>query len=172
MTTLEREAYFLQFPATKTMLREKIKEYEGEIRFHNKWLDFYYRGLVAQTTEPSKGVWWWQIWRHKADVAFYEQQAKKARFWAKKPMPGGGLDIAKAKSYPIGDLISTKCTYNTETRAKYLCPIHSEKTASFLWDKQKNKWHCFGLCCSGGDVIDLFMRLNNCDFKTACQSLS
>lgn len=40
-----------------------------------------------------------------------------------------------------------------------LCPMHSEKTASFYVYVDRQRWHCFGACSSGGDVIDLVRRL-------------
>jgi hypothetical protein len=52
-------------------------------------------------------------------------------------------------------------------------PFRSEKSPSnsLHWDKKSNRWHDFG---SGqhGDVIDLVMVIENCDFKTALKELS
>jgi hypothetical protein len=53
---------------------------------------------------------------------------------------------------------------------KYKCPIHQEKTASFVWYKNNNRFYCFG-CGESGSIIDLFMKLNKCDFKVACNEL-
>jgi hypothetical protein len=44
-------------------------------------------------------------------------------------------------------------------RLKGLCPIHREQTASFYVYTDQQKWHCYGACGSGGDVIDLAERL-------------
>lgn len=45
------------------------------------------------------------------------------------------------------------------------CPLHSEDTASFsLYDKDGNgylKWHCFGACSRGGNIIDLHYLFSN-----------
>lgn len=78
------------------------------------------------------------------------------------------VDISTIKQIPIYDIlgISKERSYNKHI----LCPLHSEKTPSFKIDN-KNKWHCFG-CSEGGDVIDLYMKINNCDFKTALKQLS
>jgi hypothetical protein len=40
-------------------------------------------------------------------------------------------------------------------RLKGLCPLHREQTASFYIYTDQQKWHCFGACSSGGDLIDL-----------------
>jgi hypothetical protein len=44
-------------------------------------------------------------------------------------------------------------------RLKGLCPLHREDTASFYIYTDQQKWHCYGACASGGDVIDLAERL-------------
>lgn len=49
-----------------------------------------------------------------------------------------------------------------------LCPIHQEKTPSFIVSGQR--WHCFG-CSEGGDVFDLERKINKCDFATALQKV-
>ena len=35
------------------------------------------------------------------------------------------------------------------------CPFHEEKTPSFIVDEAKKRWHCFGACNIGGDVIEI-----------------
>ena len=37
------------------------------------------------------------------------------------------------------------------------CPFHSEDTPSFIWDKKRNSFHCFG-CSRNVDIIDAFME--------------
>lgn len=44
-------------------------------------------------------------------------------------------------------------------KLKGLCPMHREQTPSFLVYTDQQKWHCFGGCARGGDVIDLAERL-------------
>lgn len=52
----------------------------------------------------------------------------------------------------------------------YKCQLHIEKTPSFCWNEHKKYWHCFG-CQAGGSIIDLYMGINKCDFKTAVAEL-
>lgn len=42
---------------------------------------------------------------------------------------------------------------------KGCCPMHSERTPSFIVNTDTQKWRCFGACATGGDVIDLVQRL-------------
>ena len=39
------------------------------------------------------------------------------------------------------------------------CPIHSEKTPSFTVSANPWRWHCFGACATGGDIIKLIAEL-------------
>ena len=57
-------------------------------------------------------------------------------------------------------------------RYKCRCLFHDEKTASMVVNKRDGIWrfHCFG-CVADGNVIDLVMLLERCDFKTAMQRL-
>lgn len=51
-----------------------------------------------------------------------------------------------------------------------LCPLHSEDTPSFKI-YSNNSFYCFG-CGKGGDVVDLIMELENCDFVEAIRILN
>lgn len=44
-------------------------------------------------------------------------------------------------------------------KLKGCCPMHQERTPSFLVYVDQQKWFCFGGCARGGDVIDLAERL-------------
>lgn len=45
------------------------------------------------------------------------------------------------------EVIATK----TGKNFKALCPFHEEKTASFVINADKTKYHCFG-CGKGGEI--------------------
>ncbi|GMU39228.1 MAG: hypothetical protein AMXMBFR23_00940 [Chloroflexota bacterium] len=50
---------------------------------------------------------------------------------------------------------------------KARCPFHSERTPSFVVDQERQTWHCFGSCSTGGDVIEFVRRQEGLDFKEA-----
>lgn len=52
------------------------------------------------------------------------------------------------------------------------CPFHHEQNGEALTVyEQENRWHCFGKCGAGGDVIRAVELLDGLDFKGACERL-
>lgn len=76
------------------------------------------------------------------------------------------------KKIPIKSLLDGPPSFKSPGREFYKCPLHSENTASFCVFKETNTWHCFGGCATGGDVINLYQKLNNVNFIEACRALT
>lgn len=51
------------------------------------------------------------------------------------------------------------------------CPFHQEKTPSFTIHTDHGFYHCFG-CGAHGDMIDLYMHLNNCTLREAIDAFA
>lgn len=83
------------------------------------------------------------------------------------------IDIHQIKQFSIRTYLSRRGIQSTRENPRcgfYLSPLRSEHTPSFKVYYAQNLWYDHGTG-EGGSIIDLVMRLENCDFTQAVQSL-
>lgn len=82
------------------------------------------------------------------------------------------IDDIKAR-LDIVDVVASYVSLQRSGRAfKACCPFHQERTPSFYVNPERQSWHCFGACATGGDVFGFVMKAENLEFKETLQRLA
>lgn len=78
-----------------------------------------------------------------------------------KPYKSGNIFKAVKNAVRLEDVAAKFCDLQPAGRDKMRarCPLHSERSPSFVVYIETQSWHCYGACNTGGDVIALAQRL-------------
>ena len=68
----------------------------------------------------------------------------------------------------IGEYVQLK---SAGINHKGLCPFHQEKSPSFMANRERQSWHCFG-CNKGGDLFSFVQEIEGMDFVDALKMLA
>jgi hypothetical protein len=152
-TTIETDAEELAKRFTLSELRHEA--HLADISAHPDWDDFPYWNWYRDTVNEA--------------IAIKRQNQPKP-----KPI-AGHIDAESIKAR--ADILTIIESYGFKPRKaghnfKLCCPFHNEKTPSFIVNPDKQSWHCFGACATGGDVFSFVMKIDNCDFKAAAVKVS
>ena len=68
----------------------------------------------------------------------------------------------------IGEFVTLK---KKGTRHQACCPLHGEKTPSFMVNPARSDWHCYG-CGKGGNVVTFLMEHESMSYPEALRWLA
>lgn len=159
----------------RVICREKLRSLEDlSLYYQNKKRDVLRRYTVMPEGSLDREI----LKRARYMVEIKEKKVRSQQYmWSlrhaslgKKAEIKPAFDVQAIKNIPIDRII--RFTGRSGLDRSYVnCPLHNEKTPSFVWYEKENRFHCFG-CGEHGDIIDLVMKMNNIDFKQACEYLS
>ena len=161
-------------PTNTHMFHNKISEITLKKMSEEVHLERSYQSLFSANEENK---WWFElvITNSKKRIHLFSKEISRFTYYLNRSK--GKVDISKNKPINLDvikqispDTLLGKPARKDSKTLTFSCPLHSEKTPSFNWSRQKHLWHCFG-CSAGGSIIDLYMLLNKCDFKTAIKEL-
>ena len=163
-----------EFPILSEPVPElkKIKDVQQQIKIYKNFLNqLLYKEQDAKNT--GKAFLHYNYIRQFLLIAInnLQREIRKMRYFKKQAETddnNGRItndDVRRAKEVPLEHFLKI----NPAGFAH--CPLgHTDKTPSLRVYKNKNRWFCYS-CGSGYDVIDLFMKLNDCSFITAVKKL-
>jgi len=167
---------YLKTRAGRKMIRDKLEEVSEELSIMKDELSL----LLRRKRASPMAEWWYQdlvITKVREKIKQCEREVRRWKMYDSFSKGYGAkherkLDKESAKQFPVEELIVTPVMGKSPGRLKFCCPLpeHTDSTPSFVVYKDSNSYYCFG-CAEGGDSIDLYMKIHQCDFVTAVTSL-
>jgi hypothetical protein len=185
----QTDEYLLQaFPEAPFIILDKIKELEASLEETKTLIKqfraaIYHIAITRNNDSLDSKVFFCWFWGKAyiqyfcyPDYKYIKMRIIKLKRQYKNMLPKDknlseskdfSLLIQEAKQSPIEDSIELLKPRHTGNRIMAQCPLHEERTGSFVIYLNTNTWHCFGACGTGGDAIDLIMSIKKLSFKEA-----
>ncbi len=106
--------------------------------------------------------YWTEIWRKVSEKPLPRQLSNKLNRF-------GYFEVQQARQVPLERLYEGKLR-RIGRRLTGLCPLHEEKTPSFVIYEDTNTYHCFG-CGAHGDSINFIEKTKELSFTEAMKYL-
>ena len=168
------------------IVKQEILKNKAEIRKIEAWAD---KHLQQIETADEFTKWFWakalEILTPNEPYERLNRLQMMLRLMPKQDKKGNSKAVKAREAYidRLGRIEAAKGVYIASLypfekvkrgahRWTACCPIHKERTPSFVIYLDNNTWHCFGACGEGGDSIAFIMKLRGCDFNEALDILS
>ena len=151
------------------MLNDRIKDLEKKLIPFNKYC--YFVEHCDDYSVSEKYIYIQIAKRTYGDLLTSYSLLIKLQGYVKNNKNMEKIDVAKAKEYKIENLYNFSKIRRTSKTISCLCPLHDEKTPSFVIYLDKNMFHCFG-CAEGGDSIQFVMMLKGINFVQAVKYIN
>lgn len=140
----------------------------------------YHDHILKQKAKCKDSQDWFYSWLlEESDVILKELRRQQRSWQIRRDILLGKaddkqFDLESIKKIPLENIMPSSPQSKLGNRWKYSCvlPNHpNDKTPSFVYYRDQNKYHCYG-CGGYGTSVDLYMNLYSCDFVTACKALN
>ncbi len=160
------------------ILQDKEKEYRQALNVITSKILRLPKGEQLACFNENTGI----AYERNLEYCNYSKKRIKSLLWSIRvkmsiimgqKIESDSIDIQAVKSVLIEYLMPSEPKRQTRNRNYYICPLHKETDPSFVIYKKTNSYYCHG-CQEGGDIIELYIKLNNLDrynnehFKRAC----
>lgn len=170
---LSDSAWLELFPEARAILPTKVREWDAD---RKRLVDIAKRALRRSTPKnaietrlalqvyalPKINEAEKHIARLRRQIAYRSGHSVQGRITE--------ADIQRAREVPIASLISSKVRRTGKTSTAN-CPLHEDRSPSFVIYPETNSCWCFG-CQQGGDSIAFTKLLHNLSFIEAVKYLN
>ena len=170
------------FPEAKTILIRKLTRDAACLKKEIAWLDRIEKDMLYRIKRDVhyENQWFWneivrmQITKPKEKLIQHYRRLLMFLSMIKNPTKQENFismqeQILRAKAVPIDRFFPGEFI-KKGNKMWELCPFHAEKTPSFVYFPEVNKFHCFS-CGENGDVIDFVQKLFGLSFNEALKKL-
>jgi len=158
----ELDPQWIKEAPKRYLLAQMIECLEYLIDFYSWYWDATQRGVSYEIKRIMCIFWEYEKWERRLDRLKMEYEIRTHN-WRGKGLGITQQMIDRAKEYPIEQIIEVN------KRGFALCPNHEDHHPSL--DCRNGFCYCYS-CHWSGDVISLYMKLHNVDFKEAVKYLS
>ena len=141
-------------PVVNDLVLEDLKKLEKVLTALPSMINDVLDDCGLPTLGPGESVW------TKDVLPLVQRRIRQIQRTPRRHSNGNVFQKVK-EAVPIEDFAGrfTELKSAGANMMKGLCPLHTERTPSFVVYPGTDTWRCYGACAEGGDVVTLARRL-------------